>query len=154
MNNAALAGVFKMRSKNYCRRVRGTVTVSQPLFLHLSLSPVMAAVVLVTGGNGLVGKAIKYVIDTEPVGSRFGKKPGETWVFTSSSDTDLRFGSLQVFLSAKVSDRDHVGIPHRLWNYLSDTSPPMSSTWLPLVRTIPPPQERRLTTFTFSGRTF
>lgn len=50
----------------------------------------MASVILVTGGTGLVGKAIQYVIETEPQGSRFGKKAGETWVFASSSEGDLR----------------------------------------------------------------
>lgn len=50
----------------------------------------MAAVVLVTGGSGLLGKAIEHVINTEEPGSRFGKKPGETWIFASSKDGDLR----------------------------------------------------------------
>lgn len=47
-------------------------------------------VILVTGGSGLVGKAIEHVINTEPEGSRFGKKPGETWIFASSKDGDLK----------------------------------------------------------------
>lgn len=47
------------------------------------------AVILVTGGTGLVGRAIEYVINTEPVGSRFGKKEGETWIFASSKEGDL-----------------------------------------------------------------
>jgi len=47
-------------------------------------------VVLVTGGTGLVGKAIEHIINTEPEGSRFGKKSGETWIFASSSEGDLR----------------------------------------------------------------
>jgi len=46
--------------------------------------------VLVTGGSGLVGQAIKFVIETEAEGSRFGKKPGETWIFVGSSEADLR----------------------------------------------------------------
>jgi GDP-L-fucose synthase len=54
----------------------------------------MAAVILVTGGSGLVGKAIQHVVQAEPVGSRFGKKEGETWIFTGSSEADLRCGSL------------------------------------------------------------
>ncbi|KAJ7792641.1 hypothetical protein B0H14DRAFT_2930027 [Mycena olivaceomarginata] len=49
-----------------------------------------AAVVLVTGGTGLVGKAIQYIIETEPVGSKYGKLPNETWIFASSSEGDLR----------------------------------------------------------------
>ncbi|KAF8556629.1 epimerase-domain-containing protein [Imleria badia] len=50
----------------------------------------MPAVVLVTGGTGLVGKAIEYVIENEPQGSRFGKQPGEKWIFANSRDADLR----------------------------------------------------------------
>lgn len=57
--------------------------------------------VLVTGGSGLLGKAIQHVLDTEPLGSRFGKKSGETWVFVSSKDADLRFGLFLV-----TSERD------------------------------------------------
>ncbi|KAJ7337428.1 hypothetical protein DFH08DRAFT_253480 [Mycena albidolilacea] len=49
-----------------------------------------AAVVLVTGGTGLLGKAIQYIIETEPVGSKYGKLPNETWIFASSSEGDLR----------------------------------------------------------------
>ncbi|KAF8645660.1 hypothetical protein AX16_007656 [Volvariella volvacea WC 439] len=48
------------------------------------------ATILVTGGTGLVGKAIEHVINTEPEGSRYGKRPGETWIFSSSADGDLR----------------------------------------------------------------
>lgn len=51
----------------------------------------MPAVVLVTGGTGLVGKAIEYVIENEPEGSRFGKRSGEKWIFASSRDADLRY---------------------------------------------------------------
>ncbi|KAF8575033.1 epimerase-domain-containing protein [Ramaria rubella] len=50
----------------------------------------MPNVVLVTGGTGLVGQGIRYVIENEPEGSRFGKQPGETWIFAKSSDGDLR----------------------------------------------------------------
>ncbi|KAG9043574.1 hypothetical protein FS837_009384 [Tulasnella sp. UAMH 9824] len=49
-----------------------------------------SSVILVTGGSGLVGQAIKYVIETEPVGSKFGKREGETWVFATSKDGDLK----------------------------------------------------------------
>ena len=52
------------------------------------------SVTLVTGGTGLVGKAIEYVIETEPEGSRFGKRPGEKWVFIGSSEADLRYAVL------------------------------------------------------------
>ncbi|KAF8892254.1 hypothetical protein BD779DRAFT_1610376 [Infundibulicybe gibba] len=47
-------------------------------------------VVLVTGGSGLVGKAIQHIIETEPLGSRFGKKENERWIFVGSSEADLR----------------------------------------------------------------
>ena len=50
----------------------------------------MGDVILVTGGAGLVGKAIEHVINTEPEGSRFGRRPNETWIFASSKDGDLR----------------------------------------------------------------
>lgn len=47
-------------------------------------------VILVTGGTGLVGSAIKYVIETEPQNSRFGKHDDEEWIFARSSEGDLR----------------------------------------------------------------
>ncbi|KAF9523795.1 NAD dependent epimerase/dehydratase family-domain-containing protein [Crepidotus variabilis] len=50
----------------------------------------MSTVVLVTGGSGLVGKAIEHVINTEPESSRFGKRPGEKWVFANSTEGDLK----------------------------------------------------------------
>lgn len=40
--------------------------------------------VLVTGGSGLVGKAIEYVVHQEA-----GKLEGEEWIFLSSKDADL-----------------------------------------------------------------
>ena len=49
------------------------------------------SVILVTGGTGLVGYAIQHVINSEPVGSRFGRRSGETWVFIGSKDADLRY---------------------------------------------------------------
>jgi len=56
----------------------------------LNSTAMAAQVVLVTGGSGLVGKAIQHIIETEPVGSHFGKKIGERWIFTGSSEADLR----------------------------------------------------------------
>ncbi|KAL7004502.1 hypothetical protein EMMF5_005983 [Cystobasidiomycetes sp. EMM_F5] len=48
-------------------------------------------VCLVTGGTGLVGSALRYVVENEPVASRFGKQAeDEEWVFLSSKDGDLR----------------------------------------------------------------
>ena len=51
----------------------------------------MPNVVLVTGGSGLVGKAIQHVIETEPEGSKYGRLPGEKWVFARSLEGDLRY---------------------------------------------------------------
>lgn len=40
-------------------------------------------VVLVTGGTGLVGRAIKHVVENGE------KRKGETWIYASSKDADL-----------------------------------------------------------------
>uniref|UniRef100_A0AAY4CVL7 Uncharacterized protein n=1 Tax=Denticeps clupeoides TaxID=299321 RepID=A0AAY4CVL7_9TELE len=40
--------------------------------------------VVVTGGSGLVGKAIEHVVKEEG-----GAKEGEEWIFLSSKDADL-----------------------------------------------------------------
>lgn len=50
-------------------------------------------VVLVTGGTGLVGKALEWVLDNE-TDSRFAKGANEEWVFLSSKDADLRYQSI------------------------------------------------------------
>ncbi|KAI7848305.1 hypothetical protein BDC45DRAFT_523740 [Circinella umbellata] len=47
------------------------------------------SVILVTGGSGLVGKAIQWVVENDK-SERFGKRPGEKWVFLTSKDGDLR----------------------------------------------------------------
>ncbi|CAM0140739.1 hypothetical protein VKS41_008007 [Umbelopsis sp. WA50703] len=49
----------------------------------------MSSVILVTGGSGLVGKAIEWVIENDK-SERFGKKEGEQWIFLTSKDGDLR----------------------------------------------------------------
>lgn len=38
--------------------------------------------VLVTGGSGLVGKAIQEVVEKQ-------QKPDETWIYLTSKDADL-----------------------------------------------------------------
>lgn len=43
----------------------------------------MSKVILVTGGSGLVGKALMNVVNSE-------KKSDESWIFLSSKDGDLR----------------------------------------------------------------
>ncbi|POV96010.1 hypothetical protein PSTT_15900 [Puccinia striiformis] len=57
----------------------------------MSSSP-SPAIILVTGGNGLVGSALKRVIKTEPIGSKYGKRTEtEQWIFLQGSkDGDLR----------------------------------------------------------------
>lgn len=47
------------------------------------------SIILVTGGSGLVGEAMKWVIENE-TNARYGKKENEKWVFLSSKDGDLR----------------------------------------------------------------
>ncbi|CAM0137309.1 unnamed protein product [Umbelopsis sp. WA50703] len=49
----------------------------------------MSSVILVTGGSGLAGKAIEWVIENDK-SERFGKKEGEQWIFLTSKDGDLR----------------------------------------------------------------
>lgn len=46
------------------------------------------SVILVTGGSGLVGEAVQYVINNES--GQFGWRPNEKWVFLRSKDGDLR----------------------------------------------------------------
>jgi nucleoside-diphosphate-sugar epimerase len=69
------------------------------------------ATVLVTGGTGLVGKALQHVIETEPVGSKYGKQPNETWIFASSADGDLRSDLLACLCSG--IQRNSLGIRHK-----------------------------------------
>jgi len=50
----------------------------------------MSKVILVTGGSGLVGKAIEFVINDPNSDPNFRAQPGETWHFISSKEADLR----------------------------------------------------------------
>ena len=65
---------------------------TRPCGKHFSCSMVAnnleKSVILVTGGSGLVGEAVKHVISKEK--GRFGALPDEEWVFLSSKDGDLR----------------------------------------------------------------
>ena len=47
-------------------------------------------VILVTGGSGLVGQAIKTIIDEEKLQKNNSSKD-ETWIFCGSKDGDLRY---------------------------------------------------------------
>ncbi|KAJ3161147.1 hypothetical protein HDU86_007769 [Geranomyces michiganensis] len=48
------------------------------------------SVVLVTGGSGLVGSALRHVLNDPTTEPRFRSTPSETWVFLTSKDADLR----------------------------------------------------------------
>jgi NAD(P)-dependent dehydrogenase (short-subunit alcohol dehydrogenase family) len=52
-------------------------------------------VVLVTGGTGLVGRAIQTVIQQE-------KRDDEEWIFVGSKDADLRFVSCVIHLGSLI----------------------------------------------------
>ncbi|KAH9049273.1 NAD dependent epimerase/dehydratase family-domain-containing protein [Lactarius deliciosus] len=58
-------------------------------------------VILVTGGHGLVGNAIRHVLESEPPNTRYGRRDGETWVFASSREADLRNAEATKALFAK-----------------------------------------------------
>ena len=45
--------------------------------------------IIVTGGTGMVGQAIKWVIENES-DSRFGNREDEEWVFLGSKDGNLK----------------------------------------------------------------
>jgi GDP-L-fucose synthase len=45
-------------------------------------------IILVTGGTGLIGKAIEDVLNSS---GPYGKRCNEEWIFSSSADADLRF---------------------------------------------------------------
>lgn len=91
----------------------------------------MAAVVLVTGGTGLVGKAIEWVIENEPKDSRFGKREGEKWIFASSREADLRYvrdpNRDQGRLIARVETQN------KPWSSSKSINLRTSSIWPPLV---------------------
>ena len=55
------------------------------LSLSLRIKHNKMSVILVTGGSGLVGSAIRDIIDSEAV-----KNDSESWIFLSSKDGDLR----------------------------------------------------------------
>lgn len=57
----------------------------------------MGKIVLVTGGNGLVGRAMQHVIHDQSNDVLFRIAEGETWHFASSKDADLRCMLYHVF---------------------------------------------------------
>lgn len=46
--------------------------------------------IIVTGGTGMVGQAIKWVIENES-DPRFGKCEDEEWIFLGSKDGNLKY---------------------------------------------------------------
>lgn len=46
----------------------------------------MAKVILVTGGSGLVGSAIRTIVETQNEAL-----PDEKWIFTNSKEADLKW---------------------------------------------------------------
>lgn len=88
------------------------------------------AVILVTGGSGLVGKAIEKVV-AENNGFR---ERGERWVFLSSKDGDLRCalgGTASAARGAERASGCPAEIPRLLQRSSDATAPRMSSTSLP-----------------------
>jgi GDP-L-fucose synthase len=60
--------------------------LTSPIKLKQNMTDATApTTVLVTGGSGLVGQAIKEFVEEEG-----NKKDGETWIFLSSKEADLR----------------------------------------------------------------
>jgi GDP-L-fucose synthase len=45
--------------------------------------------IIVTGGSGMVGHAIKWVIEND-MDPRFGNRENEEWIFLGSKDGDLK----------------------------------------------------------------
>jgi FlaA1/EpsC-like NDP-sugar epimerase len=57
-------------------------------------------VIMVTGGTGLVGHAVRVIAESEE------KRENEQWVFLSSKDGDLRYAMCRVFLkTCRIVDK-------------------------------------------------
>jgi GDP-L-fucose synthase len=55
--------------------------------------------ILVTGGTGLVGQAIKFVIEKD---EEFGQRSDEEWIFLCSKDGDLRLATRNPGLNMRL----------------------------------------------------
>lgn len=65
----------------------------------------VSTTVLVTGGSGLVGHGIQWLMGTQS-GGPTARRDGENWVFLSSADGDLRQGNPSILPShTDSSDR-------------------------------------------------
>jgi len=88
--NAAILYVFRHRYQRATGATKGSGNWGVlSFFPFLYIHHIMSSVILVTGGSGLVGKAIEWVIENDK-SERYGKKEGETWIFLTSKDGDLR----------------------------------------------------------------
>lgn len=58
--------------------------------------------VLVTGGSGLVGQAIRRVVKEEG-----GAKEGEEWIFLSSKDANLMWENIILFKMHRQEKNQH-----------------------------------------------
>lgn len=62
---------------------------SLPTLPMMAESKLVSTTVLVTGGSGLVGHGIQWLVGTQG-GGPTARRDGENWVFLSSADGDLR----------------------------------------------------------------
>ena len=84
----------KKRKRKEVRSIPGYFKDSSHLcsFHLISLNHILnimspsKSVIMVTGGSGLVGKAIEWVVEND---SKYGKREGEEWVFLTSKDGNL-----------------------------------------------------------------
>jgi len=74
------------------------------------------SVIMVTGGSGLVGKAIQWVIDNvqDP---RYGKREGEEWVFLTSKDGNLMYVTHQDRLRCSCIPKRLALLAPKGWNF-------------------------------------
>ena len=69
-------------TKSFPQRVAQGLFAAHPALTVGAMGPLDKEVVLVTGGTGLVGRAIQDIIAQDP-------PKGEAWVFVGSKDADL-----------------------------------------------------------------
>lgn len=77
--NAPTASVLYTVTRQLNLRSLGVSTRITPTLTHTMTE---GKVILVTGGTGLVGRAVQYISEQEP-------RPDESWVFAGGKDADL-----------------------------------------------------------------
>lgn len=88
MRSVPASPAFSLVLSVHPHRVPSTAHLSPPRDPALADTPSRALYSLLAG---LVGQAIKYTIENEPVGSRFGGfAEDDIWVYASSKDGDLK----------------------------------------------------------------